>query len=177
MYSKLSKEILLNHGSVKKNCFLDLLNKSPDPGKENGPPEVKKSNYYDLDHFLKCLTSSTDFSLLSMNIQGLKQKFKELEVWIDKIQCDDLNLSCLLLQETHLDKDICEVLTLPGYINISRSPSVSKFGGLAMFLKDGIPFKELSFEFNHELWEAQFIEIDFKEKNYYCAYIQKMHKL
>ena len=151
MYDQQSREVIFNHGSIEKNCLLNLLNKNSDSREENGPSVVKRSNYYDFDQFTNLLKYDKDFSLLSLNIQGLRQKIHELEVWVDKIREVNLNLTCLLIQETHLEKEVCDSIKLHGYSTLCFDPTVSKFGGLAVFMKEDIPFKELKFDFISEL--------------------------
>ena len=76
----------------------------------------------------------------------------------------------MILQETHLEKEVCDSFKLPGYNQISQSPIVSKFGGLTIFLRDDILFTEKNIGNVSKLWEGQFIELDYKiiQSKYSC---------
>ena len=73
MYSKFSREILSNHGEIKKLCLNELLNKNIDFNKpEYSIPLAKNSNYHTYDQFIEALRKNQNcFSLLCLNINTL----------------------------------------------------------------------------------------------------------
>ena len=158
----MSRDILTNHGSLEKNSLIKLIDRNDDPRDESSAPLIKKSEYYSCDGFLKSLEKfQSGFSCFCINIQGIKEKMHELEVISGKVSESNLNLSCIMVQETHLDKDVCSSMYLEGYNTICQSPIVSKYGGLAIFLKKNILFEEVFFQSDSKLWEGQFLELKF----------------
>ena len=55
MYSKMTRDILTNHGPLGKNSLVKLIGKNDDPKNESSAPLIKKSECYSFDKFLKSL--------------------------------------------------------------------------------------------------------------------------
>ena len=86
MYSKLAIDILSNHGRVENNCLLEKLNRNTNFEKEISAPLIEKSTYFNCDQFFHSLENfQNGFSTFCVNIQGLKNKFTELETFVEKI--------------------------------------------------------------------------------------------
>ena len=109
MYNNLSTNLLTNHGGLSRNCLIESINKNSNNNDENNTDEslnlLKKSSYHDFDQFIRAIKSHPNtFNLISLNIQGVKTSFPELNVTMSKIKELKLNIGIICLQECHLRK-------------------------------------------------------------------------
>ena len=128
--------LLLNHGGIEKNDLIKQLNKNINSDDNEHNFFSQQSKYYNIESFMKSLTKHNEsFSILSLNIGGMKSNFPEFEVFMNTMNELNLDLTIIFLQETHLSEEEMNLYNLEGYALIARNPSVSEFGGLACYVK------------------------------------------
>ena len=169
MYNNLSRNILLNHGGLSRNCLIESINANSNDNDVNnnnidqGLNLIKKSNYHDLDQFTNHLRSHQNtLNIMSINIQGINTSFSELQVLTSHINNLKLNLDIMALQECHLSEDDMAAFDLTGYARISSDPVISKFGGLTTYIRDDLDYKIKKKYVGSNLWEGQFFEFTLK---------------
>ena len=132
--------LLSSHGGLERNSLINLINNASET--ESIVPDnlrVNQSRYYDIDSFLSTLKSSQNsFSVLSLNIAGLRNNFSEFEILINEIKSRNIDLSVILLQETHQNADEMDLFQLGGYNLVSTNKFVSNFGGLAIYINENL---------------------------------------
>ena len=141
----MSSSILQNHGNHIGNDFSHVLERYRD--EHAGDVEdftIRRSKYYDINAFTNMMKSHLkSFSLLSLNIAGIKTNFPQFEVLIDDINSSESPLSIILLQETHLNSDQMILYNLPGYSLVTQDKFVSSFGGLAIYVSNEMEFEKI----------------------------------
>ena len=79
-FSQLAKDLFENKGGIEKhnlNNIIQLLSQNDD--KEE---TLATSNYYDIEDMLdKFKSKKSDFSVLTLNIDGINTKFNELTLF------------------------------------------------------------------------------------------------
>ena len=161
MYSRLSRDILINHGGLSRNCLIENMNTTEIQNENNNEDLnfdlIKKSNYHDFNQFILSLKNNQNsLNIMSINIQGINTSFSELQVLVSQINDQNLNLGIIALQECHLSEIDMNPFDLIGYKRISSDPVVSSFGGLTTYIRK-IKKKYVG----SKLWEGQFFEIMF----------------
>ena len=108
---------------------------------------------------LKCHKSP--FTVLTLNVQSLHAKFDRLTNFIDELSAEDIFFSAICIQETWLPGPNVDMATfnIQNYQSISLGASVSKHGGLTIFLHNSFQFRNLNLYSLSPLWEGIFLEI------------------
>ena len=170
MYTSLSRNVLLNHGGLSKNCLIESMNANSNFSHVNNIDIdqslnlIKKSNYHDLNQFTQHLRSHQNaLNIMSINIQGINTSFSELQVLTSHIIDLNLNLEIVALQECHLSDENMAPFDLKGYTRISSDPVISRFGGLTTYIRDDLVYKIRKKYVGSDLWEGQFFEFSLKE--------------
>ena len=164
MYSRLSRDILINHGGLSRNCLIENMNTTEIQNENNNEDLnfnlIKKSNYHDFNQFILSLKNNQNsLNIMSINIQGINTSFSELQVLVSQINDQNLNLGIIALQECHLSEIDMSPFDLIGYERISSDPVVSSFGGLTTYIRNDINYKIKKKYVGSKLWEGQFFEI------------------
>ena len=112
----------------------------------------------DLINILNANTNS--FNVLSLNCQSLNSKFDQLLIYLQMLESHGHNFSAICLQETWLSPDVdLHLFQLENYNLISKGTSISKHGGLAIYLHKSYCYSELNNTCASEVSEKQFIEV------------------
>ena len=98
------------------------------------------------------------FSVFHMNVRSLPKHFSELDLYLGSLQHQ---FSILGITETWLNETNCDLYGLHGYSSIDKFRHNTPGGGISLYVRDNILFKERSdlAVFNREL-EMLCIEID-----------------
>ena len=154
--------ILKNHGGIGRNS----LNKLTEPDNPNNDSEnevkfLKYSDYYDFPSFKESIKKHKNhFIVLCLNIQGLAAKFNEFEVLLADLKNDNIFLSAICLQETHLEYDnTIAPFNLDGYEAFPQKRIVSSWGGLVTYFRDDLKIEELPVYNESKIWEGQFFNV------------------
>ncbi len=102
-----------------------------------------------------------NFSILSINIQSLRAKFDELDIFIEHLRTLNLEFSAICTQECCIsNNDDLQQIELKGYKLISQSKSqCSSKGGLTIYLHEKFDY-EYKFKLNkYKTWECQVIQV------------------
>ena len=119
--------------------------------------------YYDLLDFNELIKDQTEnFSVLSLNIRSLSNKFQEFKEFITDLSTNSFNFSAISLQETWIKNDKNNFLNMNDYHPIiSKSRSTKRGGGVAFYLKSNFKFEVLNSlsEFIEGQFESLFIKV------------------
>ena len=105
--------------------------------------------------------NNENLSLLSLNIQSLPAKFNEFSDLLNDLSLSKINPDLICLQETWQIPDP-SLFKIPNYQPIEiNSRSLARGGGVGIYIKDGLPFANLSQHsiFVERIFESVFIEI------------------
>ena len=136
------------------NCKLDLKNTMNEYSidDENNVGNVLtdtliESNYFDLDKLGAhvhnvCNYGKQVLCVMHLNIRSLSKKFEKLKDLLVSLEDRCVYLDVILLCETYLHAGNENLFQLPGYNLICRNRSKMKDGGVAIYLKSNLEFKE-----------------------------------
>ena len=97
-----AKDILKEYGGVNKNMLENIL--SAYDHHDNEINTLKHSPYYSVDNLPKYLCiKNGNFTLLSININGLLSKIDELSAMIELLSQQNIYFDVICIQESHLD--------------------------------------------------------------------------
>ena len=108
-----------------------------------------------------CKKFKTQFSILTLNINGLPKKKDELEILLDTLQ---FNFDIVALTETHLNPVTEKYSPLKNYRSFFNSRRSNTWGGVAVFYKPHLTCERINdLDLNTEgVLESLFIEISSK---------------
>ena len=158
----LNNIILKNHGGVGQNSLNKLA--EPDTDSNDNENEIKFlnfSDYYDLPSFINSAQKfKNHFLVLCINIQGLAAKFNEFQVILKYLKNENISLSAICIQETHLENDqTIAPFDIKGYEAYPQKRIVSKFGGIATYFREDLKIEKLNLYNESKIWEGQFFKI------------------
>ena len=108
-------------------------------------PFIKRSNYYDLDEFnliMKKYNTDNNISVLNINARSLVKHINEFTATLSDLPS---LFDVITVEETWLSDTLMPLVTLNGYTFIAKHKSKCKEGGgLGIYIKNGIKFKERS---------------------------------
>lgn len=97
--------------------------------------------------------------MFSSNIQSLRAKWSDFQIFIERLHKNDCCFSALCLQETWLDEGVDTAdFELEGYEFIPQGRHCSKAGGLGIYLHQNFKYCKRQ-AYKHDTWEGQFIHI------------------
>ena len=161
--SKLAKELFANRGGIDKhnlNNILQLVSQNDDHQET-----FATSDYYDIENMLSSFKKCKgDFSMLTLNIDGINTKFNELTAFLKQLDDENFTFSAILLQETRLSDEDCKsdfinIFIIPQYELISQGYKCGRKGGLLIYLHELYKgtCKNLYRDSKH--WEGLFIDV------------------
>jgi hypothetical protein len=101
-----------------------------------------KSNYHDLDYFIASFKHTNEPIILSLNIQSLNSKYEALKSFVRTLLSSEIPLDIIVLQETW-ELRFANLLIIPGFQGIAyRTRDKGRGGGVGIFVRDGLNFKE-----------------------------------
>ncbi len=114
-----------------------------------------------MEKLIPLLTKSKNgFSIFSTNIQSIRAKFDELQIFVEHLRSFNFEFSAICTQERIIsDKDDLSQIELKGYTLIPQGKSCGKNGGLVIYL-----YEQFKHEYKLKLnkqnsWEGQFMQI------------------
>ena len=161
--SKTAKELFANKGGIEKhnlNNVLQLLSQNDDHQET-----FATSNYYDIESMLKSFKKKKcDFSLLTLNIDGINTKYNELTAFLKQLDDENFTFSAILLQETRLSDDDCKsdyikIFNIPNYELISQGYKCGRKGGLIIYLHELYKGTCKNIYKESKDWEGMFIDV------------------
>ena len=148
--------ILENVGGLALNSLTEIIRTD---GDGRNPNNV--SSYFTNDSFIEHLRkNSTNFNIISLNIQSINAKYEQLFNFQQCLIDDNIELSAICLQETWTDQNTdLSLFNLTNYQLISQSKSVSLHGGLMIYLHTRYNYNIMDISINSDIWEGQIIDI------------------
>jgi len=125
------------------------------------------SIYQDTDTFIDSFNRSNNPLILSVNIQSLNSKYDALKTYINRLQCSGVPVDIIILQETWEIKNL-SYFVLPGFQNIAfRTRDGVRGGGVGIYIRDGLNFKERKDLENYKLktFENIVLEVFYPNKS------------
>ena len=124
------------------------------------------SLYFEMDELKKLINTThanKQLSILSINVQSIQAKFRELEVVIENLQTIDFKFNIVCLQECWLseqtDYKCVQLGPLPGYDCVAQGGSSSTSGGLITYVDQSFQHDIISNINQHTLWEGLVLRI------------------
>ena len=100
------------------------------------------------------------FTVLTLNVQSIRAKFESLVEFLNELSEQNFYFSAICIQESWLQtQDDMALFSIPNYNCIPLSATVSKHGGLLIYLHSSFQFKTLDLNKNCNQWESLFLEI------------------
>ena len=123
-------------------------------------PYIDPSNV--THHLMKFKNS---FTVLTINIQSINSKYDKLMEFLSGLSKDKFYFSAICIQESWLQMTNCDVTpyNIPDYQCVALPATVSKHGGLLIYLHSSYQYNKLDLYKKSNLWEGLFLEI-FSEK-------------
>ena len=140
--------VLNNYGGKRLNSLKHIIESQYlDQNDPNEIPDLLiPSPYYDNEQ-LQALLSNTNHNLniLSLNCQSLNAKYEQLKIYLNEYLNNSIDVICL--QETWLNESSnINMYDIPGYKMINQTCKASSHGGLAIYLKEELTYKQLEFQ-------------------------------
>jgi hypothetical protein len=158
----IDNEILNNFGNSCENSLVNIYEQTLTETEEE-PQLLQNSPYLTNDMLKETLQSKRNvFKCLSLNVQSLNAKIDLLRIQLESIFVQDCCFDAILLQETWIGDTNYNVdmLQIEGYRLISQPYTITKHGGLAIYLKDDLQYELMELnEQNSEIWESQFLKV------------------
>ena len=105
-----------------------------------------------------CREMSSIFHYVTKNIRSIRVNLQNFESYLQLL---NIEFSVIGITETWLDDISCLLYTMPNYNFIENHRNNKSGGGVAIFLRDGIPFKQRTdLSVFNEYCESCFIEIE-----------------
>ena len=164
--SILANEILENLGGADK-INLNATLKTDDEN-DDIAEIYAQSNYFEIDEIANlCQLNDQKFFTLSLNIESLKAKFNQFNVFLQCLSDKKCNIDAFLLQETWLTDKQCEkenikMYEIPGYHAIPLGKTCGRKGGLIIYLKDFYTYTLRDLYSKSIHWEGLFVDITHK---------------
>ena len=126
----------------------------------NQPQVICHSPYQDFDKLKSTLKNSKNqFSIFSTNIQSVRAKIDELNIFIESLKNINYSFSAICIQETWLiEGEDTSQLELDGYTLISQGKYCSQKGGLIIYLNNKFEYT-IKHKLMYKTWEGQIIQV------------------
>ncbi len=141
------------------NEYRDIINDSP--LKEN------KCEYTEIENVINCMPRDITKSphcvkTLHLNIHSLPDKIDKLKILLARLKDCNISLDVILLCETFINERNTNLFEIPGYNFISKHRKNLKGGGVAIYIRETIKYKnrdDISI-FQEGEFESVFIEAE-----------------
>ena len=157
----ISDQILLNFGGVNKND----LNKNIEIG-DISTNEISIDSYSPYKIFSEIPAyfngQKNDFCVLTLNCQSLNAKYDKIRSMLHFFRENNFKIHALCLQETWIKGDNPDLsfFKLPGFEETAvLGASCGSHGGLAIYLAEGLVYKEIFRSHVNRIWEGLFISV------------------
>ena len=121
LYDSLSRP--LEHSNIDKSLWSD------------------KCDYIDPHKCSNLNPEGYNLTILQLNIRSLLSHQTDLKLLLSLLEKKKSKVDAVLLCETFLTKHTNQLVNIPGYVLIDKNRTNSRGGGVAILLKDNIPYK------------------------------------
>ena len=156
-----NKNTFLNNiGLDDSSSLVHLLDKFSEYDIDENDINIAHSKYVNETEFISTLQRlKNGLSILSLNIQSIRAKFNEFQIFIDNIH-KSAEISVICLQETWLSENCnASMYRISGYTLLSRGKSCTAHGGLITYVHNSLSCKILNYEYAMTNWECLTVEI------------------
>ena len=160
------RDILKQFGGLSKNNLREIFMNNEDL--ERTIDIVSHSPYIsteDIGSYLK--DYSSDFSVLTLNIQSINAKIDQLRIFIDFLASNNFAFSAICIQETWISgpNPNFECLQIPHYQCITLGSVCSSHSGLAIYVHSQFSVNKRNLYTGSRLWEGLFVDINHHSLN------------
>ena len=159
-----AKDILKEYGGVNKNMLENIL--SAYEHHDTELQTLKHSPYYSVDNLPKYLCiKNGNFTILSINVDGLLSKIDELSALIELLQQQNIMFDVICIQESHLDnsyKHDTACIQLNGYDCKPQGKTCGQKGGLVTYIKSNYESEYYTIPDDNsisDIWEGLYVEV------------------
>ena len=156
----LDEDILKGVGGIDNNSFINIASVGgTDP--EDSLQVIKHSPYYDNEMLTSLLKNKHNvFTIFSTNIQSIRAKFSELQIFVESLKEAGFEFSAICCQETSTSDDTdLSKCKLNGYQTIHQGYSCTTKGGLIIYLLDKFDYTKKMKLNTYRNWEGQVIQV------------------
>ena len=166
-----ANDILKEYGGASKNMLENIL--SAYEHHDNEIHTLKHSPYYSVDKLPKYLCiKNGNFTILSINVDGLLSKIDELSSLIELLYQQNIVFDVICIQESHLDnsyKADTACIQLNGYDCKPQGKTCGQKGGLVTYVKSNFEseYYIIPGENNvSDIWEGLYVEVKDPDSNF-----------
>ena len=171
-----ANNLLQSYGGIDKHKLKNLLDSYEED--ENEPIIIQNSPYYSVDNIPNTFqTVEGNFSILSLNVDGILSKMNELRILIHLLNTQGILIDIFCIQESHLDKNYAPdtaCIQIDGYDCIPQERYCGQKGGLVTYVKSCHDSSILNIGQRSDIWEGQYIEV--KNSNNFRIIIGNIYK-
>ena len=133
-----------------------------------------ESNYLDLDN-LSNFTSGDKLTVVHLNVNGLVNKIDQLNTFLSILSEKGISVHVMLLCETRLNDVTSNMCNIPGYSIVYQNRVASLGGGVAILIREGLPFIRFDDRLTHinSEFESICVELTYGDKQIYLAEIYR----
>ncbi len=143
---------------MKNNSFINSTQTDTDDNEHQHQPQIiSHSPYYNTDDLITTFNAGKNkFNIFSTNIQSMKAKFDELNIFIEHLGTLGFEFSAICTQECTISEgDDLSQLKLNGYNLIPQGKSYSAKRGLIIYLHNIFKYDYKSKLNKCRTWEGQ----------------------
>ena len=158
------KSSLVKGLEIKNTSLSQVLNYCADNENENSDvtnpiSTINLSPYVDKTKLIHNLSKKI-FTIMTLNIQSLTAKFDEFNILIKELESHNCEPCAIVLQETWLSEQAdLSLFQLDNYNIISQGYTVSRHGGLTIYLKKEYNYDHVKVNFKNDLFECMFLKV------------------
>ena len=101
-----------------------------------------KCDYIDPHNCSNLNPDGYNLTILQLNIRSLLAHQTDLKLLLNLLDKKKTKVDAVLVCETFLTKQTNQLVNIPGYVLINKNRTNSRGGGVAILLKDNIPYKK-----------------------------------
>ena len=131
-------------------------------------PEINSKSYEvdELKHLIRP-NENMEYTAIHINIHSIPAKFDKLKILLSSLHHINIDIQFILLCETFLSDNNCDLYNIPGYNMICKNRPPGKRGGIAIYIQKHITYKhrpDLEINVENE-FESLFIDMSINNKH------------
>ena len=128
--------LILEHDDLIRASLVTTFDPIDDDPLNNSQPRYQKSEYTSPDEITAYMKQQRkSFSLLSLNVDSIKQKEVQLKIFIGELLKENVSFSCICIQEARIDDDSdLTAYELDNYAIFHQGRRVTSKGGLIIWV-------------------------------------------
>ena len=167
-----AKDILKEYGGVNKNMLENII--SAYEHQDNEINTLKHSPYYSANNLPKYLCiKNGNFTILSINVDGLLSKINELSALIELLHQQNIVFDVICIQESHLDnsyKHDTACIQLNGYDCKPQGKTCGQKGGLVTYVNNRYESEYYTIPGENnisDIWEGLYVQVKDPDSNFH----------